>query len=98
MAKHKRTISHGVITAEMERKYSDLALLEEDEILATTETKHSQRSRSSKDGGASFASSNDSGVHVQASPTSDTSFDSTHKANPGHKRRRSSLLKRLIHR
>ncbi|OIW29018.1 hypothetical protein CONLIGDRAFT_715443 [Coniochaeta ligniaria NRRL 30616] len=104
LAKHRRTVSHGIITPEMERTHSgNLVLLrEENEPLSTVNTKHSQQSRSSNHDGASFASSNESGVRVQAtpdmSPTSDRSFEAPHDPSPnGHKRRR-SLLKRLMHR
>lgn len=112
LAKHKRTVSHGMITPEMERTHSgNLVLLREEDDehphLSTVNTKHSQQSRlSSNHDGASFASSNESGgggAHVQTatsnmSPTSDRSFEPPHDPSPvGHKRRR-SLLKRLMHR
>lgn len=104
MAKHRRTVSHGMITPEMERTHSgNLVLLrEENESLSAVNTKHSQQSRSSNHDGASFASSNESGVHVQAasdmSPTSDRSFDAPHDPSSGGHKRRRSLLKRLMHR
>jgi hypothetical protein len=109
LAKHKRTVSYGMITPEMERTHSGnlVLLLEENEPpLSTVNSNRSQQSRSSNHDGASFASSNDSGVHMHghghdldASPTSDKSFDSpAHAAGVrGHKRRK-SLLSRLMHR
>jgi len=98
-----------MITPEMERTHSgNLVLLREENEppLSTVDSKRSQQSRSSTNhDGASFASSNDSGVHMRAdggsnmSPTSDKSFESpAHGTGAhGHKRRR-SLLKRLMHR
>lgn len=100
MGKHKRTISHGMITPEMERTYSDLALLHENEVLSTVDSKRSGQSRPSKDGGASFASSTGSGmdgdVSPGSSPTSARSYD-PHPSGSAPKRRK-SLFRRLIHR
>jgi hypothetical protein len=108
MAKHKRTVSHGMITPEMERTHSDnLVLLREENEppMSAVDSKRSQQTRSSNHDGASLASSNDSGGHLQAdgsdtSPTSDRSFEGPAHGTGlhGHKRRRSSFLKRLMHR
>ena len=109
LAKHRRTVSHGVITPEMERTHSgNLVLLREENeppLLSTVDSKRSQQSRSSTNhDGASFASSDESGVHVRAdgtdmSPTSDKSFESPGHGTKGHgHKRRRSLLTRLMHR
>jgi hypothetical protein len=100
MAKHKRTVSHGMITPEMERTHSGNLVLLREENEPPMSAVDSKQTRSSNHDGASLASSNDSGVHLQAdgsdtSPTSDRSFEGPAHA---HKRRRSSFLKRLMHR
>lgn len=53
LLKHKRTLSHGVITPEMERQISELSRLEGDEALVVVETRGSQDSTLSKDGASS---------------------------------------------
>jgi hypothetical protein len=99
MAKHKRTISHGMITPEMERTYSDLAQQHENEVLSAVDSKRSGQSRPSKDGGASFASSTISGMDGDVSPGSSPASARSYEHPSGStSKRRKSLFKRLIHR
>ncbi|KAB5539465.1 hypothetical protein GE09DRAFT_1226277 [Coniochaeta sp. 2T2.1] len=114
LAKHRRTVSHGIITPEMERTHSgNLVLLREEEneppLLSTVQSKQSRSSSGAlHQDGASFASSDadgserERGVRVQPgggdSPTSDHSFESTHQGAQHGHKRRRSLLRRLMHR
>lgn len=105
----KRTLSHGVITPEMERTYSELVLMHaqspDAEDLTMISTKRSPESiRGSKDGNASFVSSNGTEMHTDAepspgsSPTLGKGFIGPSQGTDLPSRRRRSLLKRLIHR
>ncbi|KAH8893326.1 hypothetical protein GQ53DRAFT_822028 [Thozetella sp. PMI_491] len=103
LAKHKRTISHGMITPEMERMHSiDLALLRETETLGSVDSApRSSNSRASKDDSDSFTPTESSAREEPASPTSPTSTKSAHflRRSPvnAHPERRRSLLRRWIH-
>ena len=49
LANHRRAVSHGVITPEVERQHSALTLLEEEDGLVTLESQHSRQSTRYKD-------------------------------------------------
>lgn len=104
----KRTLSHGVITPEMERTYSELLLSEaqspDTEGLAIISSKRSQQStRGSKDGNASIVSSNGTGMADDepspgSSPTSGRVYVGSSQGISSPPKRRKSLFKKLIHR
>jgi hypothetical protein len=105
----KRTLSHGVITPEMERTYSELVLAHaqspDTEDLTVISSKRSQLSiRGSKDGNASFVSSNGTELHTDgepspgSSPTLGKDYVRSSQGSGLPPNRRKSLFKRLIHR
>lgn len=90
LVKHKRATNHGKITPEMERHYSDLSLLlEEEDLLAAPESPHSRGSSHSYGATASITS-------TEGFNRRDSSLTQPDSINGSPKSRR-SIFRRLIH-
>lgn len=88
LAKNKRTISHGVITAEMEQMYSDM-VLNDGESFSAVDSTSGHQSRPSKDGSDSIVSTDGSGA-------GDEGMHPTATRRSSSPRRRRDAFKRFL--